>query len=132
MSEETFKRLPGSINAVESYNRCSKTEKPDILKVAMMYTYKVDMAAALENLEIATSYTSRTPDDSKKRAQQQSKARQKRYRKDNDNGGPPDKRRHLTGIYVHVHHSRCVYSGGGGGGGGGAEAAWGTLWDVYL
>ena len=62
MNEETFKRLPGSTNAVESYNRCSKTEKSDILKVAMMYTYKVDMAAALENLaitqKIATSYTS--------------------------------------------------------------------------
>ena len=74
MNEETFKRLPGSTNAVESYNRCSKTEKPDILKVAMMYTYKVDIAAALENLaisqKIATSYTSMTPDDRKKRTQQ--------------------------------------------------------------
>ena len=78
MNEETFKRLPGSTNAVESYNRCSKTEKPDILKVAMMYTYKFDMAAALENLAIAqkitASYSNMTPDDRKKRAQQQSRA----------------------------------------------------------
>ena len=69
MNEETFKRLPGSTNSVESYNRCSKTEKSDILKVAMMYTYKVDMAAALENLaitqKIATSYTSMTSDEQK-------------------------------------------------------------------
>ena len=94
MNEETFKRLPGSRNAFESYNRCSKTEKSDILKVAMMYTYKVDLAAALENLaitqKIATSYTSMTSDEQKQRAQQQSKARQKRYCKDDDNGGPPD------------------------------------------
>ena len=69
MNEETFKRLPGSTNAVESYNRCSKTEKPDIRKMAMMYTYKVDMAAALENLAIAQkitmSYNNMMPDDRK-------------------------------------------------------------------
>ena len=104
MNEETFKRLPGSTNAVESYNRCSKTEKPDILKMAMMYTYKVDMAAPLENLAIAqkitTSYSNMMPDDRKIRAQQQSKTRQKQYHQDDNDGGLPDKQRHLTGEHT--------------------------------
>ena len=74
----------------------------------MMYTYKVDMAAALENLAIAQkiimSYSNMTPDDRKKRVQQQSRARQKWYHQDDNDGGPPDKQRHLTGI----HHTYCA------------------------
>lgn len=101
MSEETFKKLPNSTNAVESYNRCSKHNKPDILKVAMLHTYKLDMATALENLALSkrasTSYLDMTPSAREKRAKQQSKARQKRLRQDDDEeGGPPDKRRHIV------------------------------------
>ena len=90
MNEETFKRLPGSTNAVESYNRCSKTGKPDILKVAMMYTYKFDMAAALENLAIAqkitTSYSNMMPDEE----------------------GPATEQSHLP-ISVSISRHRCLY-----------------------
>ena len=105
MDKETFKKLPNSTNAVESYNRCSKQPKPDILKVAMLYTYKLDMAAALESLAIskkaATSYLDMTPSAREKRAKQHSKARQKRmWQEDEEESGPPDKRRHcISGMY---------------------------------
>ena len=55
-----FDEIPDITNAVESHNRCSKGSSPDILKVALMATYKIDMAAALEHLAkrrgITTSY----------------------------------------------------------------------------
>ena len=43
-----FDKIPNTTNAVESHNHCSKGSSPDILKVAPMATYKIDMAAALE------------------------------------------------------------------------------------
>lgn len=52
MKTSTFQKLPNSINAVESYNRLCKGATPDILNVAMMTTYKLDMAAALQHLAI--------------------------------------------------------------------------------
>lgn len=48
MSEEEFKSLPTSTNAVESHNQLSKVDKPEILSVALLTTYKIDMASALE------------------------------------------------------------------------------------
>lgn len=39
-----------SINAVESHNRLPKKQQPDILKVAMLTTYKVYMASTLEHI----------------------------------------------------------------------------------
>ena len=45
-----FNKLPDTTNAVESHNRCSKGSCPDILKVALMATYKIDMSTALEHL----------------------------------------------------------------------------------
>lgn len=50
MSEEQFHKLPSTTNAVESHIRLSKTGKPEILRVAMLTTYKVDMAMALEHM----------------------------------------------------------------------------------
>ena len=50
MSEEHFQKLPSTTNAVESHNRLSKIGKPEILRVAMLTTYKVDMAMALEHM----------------------------------------------------------------------------------
>lgn len=41
----TFAKLPTSTNAVESFNRVSKEKRPDVLKVVMMHTYRLDMAA---------------------------------------------------------------------------------------
>ena len=110
MSKETFKKLPNSTNAVESYNRCSKTPKPDILKVAMLYTYKLDMAAALESLalskKVSTSYVDMTSVARATRAKGQSKSRQKRLLQSEDEGGPPDKRRHIaTGMIIVGHLS---------------------------
>ena len=45
-------RLPNSTNAVESHNRLCKGATPDVLNVAMMSTYKLDMAAALQHLVV--------------------------------------------------------------------------------
>ena len=42
MDRQQFEELPTSTNAVESYNRFGKHRQP--LKVAMMATYKEDMA----------------------------------------------------------------------------------------
>lgn len=53
--------MPG---AAESHNRCSKGSSPDILKVVLMATYKIDMAAALEHLakrQGITSYEDLSP-----------------------------------------------------------------------
>ena len=49
MDEEQFRTLPTSTNTVESHNRLSKADKPEILRVAMLLTtYKVDMAVAYQ------------------------------------------------------------------------------------
>ncbi len=40
MSEEQFDTTS---NAVESHNRLSKTGKPEMLRVAMLTTYKIDI-----------------------------------------------------------------------------------------
>ncbi len=50
MGSELFKSLPSSTNAVESHNRCSKSATVDSLKVVLLETYKLDMAASLEHL----------------------------------------------------------------------------------
>lgn len=61
----TYKSTPIDTNTVESHNRCSKGSKRETLKVALMSTYKVDMAAALEHLVGSqgnrTSYDDMTP-----------------------------------------------------------------------
>ena len=100
MEKQSFMKLPSSTNAVESYNRISKQQKPGILKVAMMYTYKQDMAAALENLaitkKVSTTYNDMTPNSRQKVAARQAKARRKRLLRSDDDDGPPDKRRHIA------------------------------------
>ena len=50
VNEEEFKRLPTSTNVVESHNRFSKIDKPEILCLALLTTYKLDMASALEHM----------------------------------------------------------------------------------
>ena len=62
MSEQ-FNSLPTSTNAVESYNQLSKVNKPEILCVALLTTYKIDMASALEHMArsdgLSTDYSER-------------------------------------------------------------------------
>ena len=92
MPKERFNALPSSTNAVESHNRLSKKQHPEILKVAMLTTYKVDMASTLEHIArlegVSSSYGITQGS--------------KRKRKENfdEDDGPPDKRRHFsTGMY---------------------------------
>ena len=97
METSTFHKLPTSTNAVESFNLCSKEEKPNVLKVAMMHTYKLDMAAALEGMalqkKISTAYDDMSPVGRSKRAKAHSRAQAKRYRGTDDKDDcPPDKK----------------------------------------
>ena len=55
MDASTFKKLPNSTNAVESYNWLGIGATPDVLSVALMTTYKLDMAAALQYLPVTKS-----------------------------------------------------------------------------
>ena len=63
---KAFQLLPETTNAVESHNCASKRKSADILKVALMSTYKLDMAPALEHLArnhgIPTTYVDLTHD----------------------------------------------------------------------
>ena len=109
MDAGVFQSTPNDTNAVESHNHCSKGSKPDILKVALMSTYKVDMAAALEHLAgcqgIRTSYDDdMTPVARAKRSATSNKARRrKRARDDKENcDGPPDKRRDFVKGIIHT------------------------------
>ena len=104
MTVEQFNKLPTSTNAVEAYNRLSKGPSQDSLEVAMMATYKADMAAALRHIAhtkgITVSYESLSPTSRKKRTQTANKGRAKRRAREDDGEGPPDKRRHLEGTFL--------------------------------
>ena len=60
MSEQQFQSLPNTTNAVESHNRLSKADQPEMLKIAMLTTYKIDMSMTLEHMAnregMATNY----------------------------------------------------------------------------
>ena len=98
-SNAVFDALPDTTNAVESHNRASKGHNPDILKVALMNTYKIDMKASLEHLArskgISTSYEDLSPAARAKRSGVANKARSRRRAREDDGDGPPDKRRDL-------------------------------------
>lgn len=109
MPKSTFDRLPSSTNAVESHNRLCKGSTPDSLNVAMMATYKLDMAATLQHLAategVSTSYECQTPEARSRRASAQNKARNKRqYDEINDAEGPPDKKYN----FGKFHHCKLV------------------------
>ena len=65
MDKETVNRLPSSTNAVKSHNRLSKGTTTDVLRVAMMSTYRIDMSNALEHIArgkgVSTTYEDLTP-----------------------------------------------------------------------
>ena len=50
-----FHRLSNSTNTVESYNQLCKGPTPDVLSVAMMTIYKLDMAATLRHLAVTSA-----------------------------------------------------------------------------
>ena len=102
MGGTLFATLPASTNAVEAYNRISKSSTPGPLNVAMLMTYKEDMLAALEHLArlrgISTTYEDQSLEAQKKRATKQNEARRKRRaREDDDAEGPPDKQHDFQG-----------------------------------
>ena len=98
-SNDAFPEIPSDTNAVESHNRISKGTSPDVLKVALMTTYKVDMAAALEHLAqghgISTTYESLTPEARSRRTAAANKARSRKRARCEDGDGPPDKKSHF-------------------------------------
>ena len=118
-TNEVFDTVPNSTNAVESHNRASKGSSPNILKVALMSTYKVDMAAALEHLAnsqgISTSYDNLHPAARAKRTKVANKARSRKRAGADDTDGPPDKCRdfkkgkctccYAAHVHVYKHHS---------------------------
>ena len=98
MDPKQIKELPSSTNAVELYNRFSKFTHRQLLKQAMMITYKEDMAKSLEIMAVrkglSVTYDNLSNDGRMKRSSQQNLARQKRYHKENDDpDGPPDTKR---------------------------------------
>ena len=71
--------------------------KPDTLSVAMMPTYKLDMAAVLKHLAVtngmSVAYKQQTPKSCRIRVSAQNSARAKQRRNEADNAqGPPDKK----------------------------------------
>lgn len=99
MTDEQFQNIPNSTNAVESHNRLSKLSKPEILCAALLTTYKVDMAAALEHMArlegLPTSYEDTTDDARAKKNKAVQRSRSKRKLQYNDDDGPPDKNKHF-------------------------------------
>ena len=79
MSSQQFNELPNSKNAVESYNRFGRSVHRQPLKVAMMATYREDMAKSFEIMArgrgFLTSYEGQTPTGRDKCSKQQNSAR---------------------------------------------------------
>ena len=97
MEADRFSFLPDTTNAVEAYNRVSKSGKaPEPLAVALMSLYKKDMVAILEGLAddagISTTYVDRTLAAREKRNKRSNDAWKKRQVKEKDDAqGPPDR-----------------------------------------
>ena len=96
-----FRRYLATQTLVESHNRISKgtSGSPDFLKVALMTTYKVDMAVALEHLAqshgISTTYESLTPEARSRCTAAANKAHSRKRARCEDGDGPPDKKSHF-------------------------------------
>ena len=97
MDPLSFASLPSSTNAVESLHLATKQKHPNVLKVALVTVYKVDMANALEHIaakkQIPTAYERLTPDVRAANSKTAKRANAKRMyeRADDDDDGPPDK-----------------------------------------
>ena len=110
MDPKQFEEFPNSTNAVESYNRFSKSSHREALKQAMMATCKEDMAKTLQIMAVrkglSVTYEDLSEGARTKRSTQQTLARQKRYNgndKENDDpDGPPDtKKKFNLGMIVY-------------------------------
>ena len=81
-SKEEFNDLPTSTNAVESHNQLSKNNQPEILGLALLTTYKVDMASVLEHMAssegLLTDYSERNDEYRLKNSSTVKKSRAKR------------------------------------------------------
>jgi len=77
-----------STNAVESHNRLSKEQQPEILKVAMLTTYTKLIWLALWSILLGLRESQQVMECAKV-----SKKKHKGYIDEDD--GPPDKRRHF-------------------------------------
>ena len=78
----------------------STIDKAEILCVALLTTYKTDMAAAIEHMArtegLPTSYTERNDVQKKKNSSAVRKSRLKRMlEREGDDNGPPDKQAHF-------------------------------------
>ena len=117
MSSQQFNELPNSTKAVGSYNRFGRSVHRQPLKVAMMASYRRDMAKSFVIMArgrgLLTSYEDQTPTGRDKRSKQQNSARRKRLRYTDalDNTmGPPDKRANFisgntVNTHIHVYYS---------------------------
>ena len=100
-----FNKIPDTTNTVKSHNRSSKGSSPDILKVALMSTYKIDMAAALEQLAkrkgITTCYEDLSPASRATRTKVSNKARSRKKAASDDAEGPPGMHQDLKkGLFI--------------------------------
>jgi hypothetical protein len=98
MSEERFRSLPNTTNAVESHNRLSKVDRPEILRIAMLTTYKVDMSVALEHMARSEGMLTSYDDTNEEAKGRKSKAHRKRKLESGDGEGPPDKSKHFKNV----------------------------------
>ena len=101
MSEQQFQSLPNTTNAVESHNRLSKADQPEILKIAMLTTYKIDMSMTLEHMVnrkgMATNYGDST------------KRKRRKLEIDESDKGPPDKMKHFEpGVNISTVIFKCL------------------------
>ena len=108
---KALRKAPSTTNAVESHNRVSKGTSPNILSVAMMTTYRVDMSAALEHLPssqgIPTSYEL-TPTTRAKCFKTDNKARSRKRAGNTNRDGPPDKHHDFKkDMLAHI-QARCA------------------------
>ena len=97
MDRSRFASLPSTTNAVEAYNRISKSSRgPEALQVALLTLYKKDMVVVLRALAekgcIPTSYEDQTPAARAGRVKVVNAARRRRFEsRDDDAREPPDR-----------------------------------------
>ena len=108
-----FNKIPDTTNAVKSHNRCSKGSSLDILKVALMSTCKIDMAAALEHLAkrkgITTCYEDLSPASRATRTEVSNKARSRKRAASDDAEGLPDRHQDFKRVCLYSIHTMSWY-----------------------
>ena len=94
-----FNQLSSLAHNVKGRTSAPKSDKPEILSVAMLTTYKVDMAMTLEHMArsegMPTTYDDTSKEAKAKEAKKVAKARAKRRLEEGEEDGPPDKHQHF-------------------------------------